>query len=322
MRQPAKMPSIWRFALLAAVLLTLGSGALHAAPKSAKSPPQPPPAEEPLPPELTPERQEARIAAEIAHMPATNGGTPQVFFVGFAGYGEQGVFRKEAELARHVLGGHFGAGQRAITLVNDVHDRDHYALATFENLRYAVKLIGQRMDPTRDVLVLMLTSHGSPEDGIAVTNGEVVDDDLSPKDVREILDGAGIRWRIIVASACYAGIFIKPLKNDSTLIATAADAHHSSFGCADDRDLTYFGEALLKDSLPGSCSLEQAFDAARDIIKTREREEGEVHSHPQIYVGSRMREKLAALEGVSPPALAAAGREPSGSSACGAPRAR
>jgi len=165
------------------------------------------------------------------------------------------------------------------------------------------------MDPARDVLVLMLTSHGSPEDGIALTNGEVVDDDLSPEDVRQVLDEAGIHWRIIVASACYAGIFVKPLKNDSTLILTAADSRHSSFGCADDRELTYFGEALLKDALPPLCSLELAFDEARDIIKTREREEGEVHSHPQIFIGDRMREKLRSVEGL--PVLSVAAQPPS-----------
>jgi len=320
MRQAAKVRSRLSFALLASLLLMLGSGAVHAAPKPAKSPPKPQPAEEPLPPELTPERQEARIAAEVARMPSAAPGVPQVFFVGFAGYGEQGVFRKEVELARHVLGEHFGAEQRAITLVNDVHDHDSYALATFENLRDAVKLIGKRMDPSRDVLVLMLTSHGSPDAGVAITDGDVVDDDLSPRDVREILDGAGIRWRIIIASACYAGIFIKPLQNDRTLILTAADARHSSFGCADDRDLTYFGEALLKDSLPVTCSLEQAFGRARDIIESRETEEGEVHSHPQIYVGARMREKLSVLEGGSTQMVASAGGGGSGSSACRAPR--
>jgi hypothetical protein len=241
-------------------------------------------------------QQPRRVAAEVDGMAPRVPGTANVFFVGFAGYGEQRVFRKEAELARQVFGERFGSLDHSVELVNDVHDRTTYPLATFDNLRYALRLIGRRMNLDQDVLVLVLTSHGSAQDGMAITNGDLVGDALSPRDVRKVLDEAGIRWRVIIASACYAGIFIRPLQTDTTLIMTAADSRHSSFGCADDRDLTYFGEALIKDSMPHACSLEQAFASARRIIRRRERDEGEVHSNPQIYEGARMRAKLASLD--------------------------
>ncbi len=240
--------------------------------------------------------QPRRVAAEVDRMAPPLAGKTNVFFVGFAGYGEQRVFRREEELARRVFGQRFGSLDRSVELVNDVHDRTTYPLATFDNLRYALRLIGRRMDRGRDVLVLVLTSHGSPDDGIAITNGDLVDDALSPRDVRQVLNEAGIRWRVIVASACYAGIFIRPLRNDTSLIMTAADSRHSSFGCADDRDLTYFGEALIKDSMPDACSLQDAFATARRIIRRRETEEGDIHSNPQIYVGARMLAKLRTLD--------------------------
>jgi Peptidase C13 family len=236
----------------------------------------------------------ARFAPRVAR--ETN-----VFFVGFAGYGEQRVFRKEAQLALRVFGERFGSFDRSLELVNDIHDRTTYPLATYENLRYALRLIGQRMDSRDDVLVLVLTSHGSPDAGIAITNGSLLDDDLSPRDLRQVLEEAGIRWRVIVASACYAGIFVRPLAVDTSLIMTAADSRHSSFGCADDRDLTYFGEALFADAMPRDCSLESAFAAARSIIRGRESAEGEIHSNPQIFVGARMRAKLAKMEQASEP---------------------
>ncbi len=239
--------------------------------------------------------QPHRVAVAVAHMAPRVPGAANVFFLGFAGYGEQRVFRKEEELARRVFGERLGSLDRSVELVNDVHDRTTYPLATFDNLRYALRLIGRRMDRRRDVLVLVLTSHGSAQDGIAITNGDLVDDALSPRDVRQVLAEARIRWRVIVASACYAGIFIRPLKTDTTVIMTAADSWHSSFGCADDRDLTYFGEALIKDSLPGACSLEDAFANARRLIRQRETQEGDIHSNPQIYVGARMPVKLRAI---------------------------
>src|SRR6185437_9734051 len=202
------------------------------------------------------QEQRQCIAAAIARFAPRVPGETNVFFVGFAGYGEQRVFRKEAQLALRVFGERFGSFDRSLELINDIHDRTTYPLATFENLSYALRLIGERMDPREDVLVLVLTSHGSPDAGIAITNGSLLDDDLSPRDVRRILDAARIRWRVIVASACYAGIFVRPLATDTSFIMTAADARHSSFGCADDRDLTYFGEALFADAMPRDCSLE------------------------------------------------------------------
>jgi hypothetical protein len=236
------------------------------------------------------------VAAAVDRMAPRIPGTANVFFLGFAGYGEQRVFRKEAELARRVVGERFGSLEHSVELVNDVRDRTTYPLATYDNFRDALELIGRRMNRAEDVLVLVLTSHGSAEDGMAITNGKLADDALSPRDLRQALDAAGIRWRVIIASACYAGIFIRPLRTDTTLIMTAADSRHSSFGCADDRDLTYFGEALLKDSMPHTCSLEQAFLDARTIIRQRENNEGEIHSNPQLFVGARIAAKLRALE--------------------------
>ena len=242
------------------------------------------------------EEQLAAVAASVGHMSPRTPGT-NVFFLGFAGYGEQRVFHREEELARSVFGERFGSGAHSVELVNDIHDRAAHPLASVPNLREALRLIGRRMNRADDVLVLMLTSHGSPDDGIAVTNGALLDDALTPRALRRALDEAGIRWRIVVVSACYAGIFIPVLKSDTTLVMTAADARHSSFGCADDRDLTYFGEALLHDAMPGACSLPAAFAAAQRIIRRRESEEREPHSNPQLWIGRAMPRKLAELGG-------------------------
>ena len=245
--------------------------------------------------------QRAALRASVSRMAQGNAAGGDVYFVGFAGFGEQQVFRKEAELARQVFGSRFATGDRSVLLVNDIHDRRTYPLATFDNLRVAVNAIGRHMRTDRDTLVLMLTSHGNDEDGIAITNGALPEDALSPEDVRKILDEAHVRWRVIIVSACYSGIFVPVLKNDSTLIMTAADSHHSSFGCDDTRDLTWFGEALLRDALPRACSLDQAYDETARIIRNREAKEGEIHSNPLLSVGRAAQAKLSQLD-------AAAGR--------------
>jgi hypothetical protein len=160
------------------------------------------------------------------------------------------------------------------------------------------------MDPEQDVLVLMLTSHGS-QDGLAVVNGTLPLMQLSPVELRHALDESGIKWRVVVVSACYSGVFLDALKGDGTLVITAADAEHSSFGCDDDRDLTYFGEAFLKDSIPTSRTLEEAFRKAAALIQQRETSEHKTRSNPQMSVGAQIRAKLMGLEGgaAHPPAV-------------------
>jgi hypothetical protein len=239
--------------------------------------------------------QPARIAAAVERVVPEERGTPGVYFLGFAGDGDQAIFKREALFAQSVFTDHFGSGDRSIELINDVEDRDSYPLATLSGLQQALKLLGSRMDVDQDVLVLTLTSHGSKE-GIAVTNGSLPLLQLGPADLRQALDESGIKWRVLIVSACYSGVFLDPLKTDTTLIVTASDADHSSFGCEDDRDLTYFGEAFLKDAVPNTASLEDAFKRAADLIQQREGAEHLVHSNPQMYVGDGIRAKLAALE--------------------------
>jgi len=238
------------------------------------------------------ERISAAVDATAPGLP----GVTDVYFVGFAGYGGQRVFRRESLLAEKRFAGRFGTTERSIQLINDARDRDTYPLATLSGLRSALEMLGERMDRDDDVLILWLTSHGSEEDGLAIENGNLpIAPSLSPSDLRDALDDSGIQWRVIIVSACYSGAFTSALKSPTTLIITASDAEHTSFGCADDRDLTYFGEAFLRDALPTAPSLEAAFVKARSLIDEREDAEHLSHSNPQIDIGPAIRKKLETL---------------------------
>jgi hypothetical protein len=241
--------------------------------------------------------QPARIAAAVERIPAAPTHPPGVYFVGFAGDGDQAVFRREALYAAQAFGARFDSAQRSVLLINDVQDRNSYPLASVSGLAQTLKLLTSRMNPDEDVLVLFLTSHGS-EEGLEVQNGTIPLAQLAPADLRQALDDSGIRWRVVVVSACYAGVFLDELKTDTTAVVTAADAEHSSFGCDPDRELTWFGEAFLKDALPGSDSLEGAFHKAAALIARREEAEHQVHSSPQLFIGPLMRAKLEELKAV------------------------
>jgi len=239
--------------------------------------------------------QPERIDEALENVAQGRPGVTDVFFVSVAGDGSQQIFHREALYGEQVFASRMGSGSRSLALINDEADRISHPLGTMTGLRYALKGIASRMDPEEDVLVLFLTSHGSQESGLYVHNGNLPLNDIEPEQVRRALDIAGIKWRVVIVSACYSGIFVEPLENDDTLVITAADADNTSFGCADDRDLTYFGEAFLRDALPKSTSLEAAFEAAREDIARREKAENLTPSNPQMFVGDGMREKLARL---------------------------
>ena len=237
----------------------------------------------------------ARIAEAVDSLAPERPGTSDVYFVGFAGDGSQGVFRREALFGQKVFATSMGSGERSIELINDDDDRIAYPLGTMSGLHYALSLLASRMNASEDIVVLFLTSHGSKDDGVSVQNGGLPLNDIEPEQIRRALDASGIKWRIVIVSACYAGTFVEPLEDENTLVITAADAEHTSFGCADDRDLTYFGEAFLRDALPKATSLEGAFKKARAAIRAREKEEKLTPSNPQLYLGDAMRHKLDSL---------------------------
>ena len=116
-----------------------------------------------------------------------------------------------------------------------------------------------------------------------------------------MLADSGIKWKIIVISACYSGGFIEALKDDNTLILTASDATHTSFGCETDSDFTwfskaYFDQALREQAQQGRYSFTEAFERAKVLVAEREKAAGHEPSNPQMHLGSAMREKLKELE--------------------------
>ena len=115
---------------------------------------------------------------------------------------------------------------------------------------------------------------------------------IRPAMPARMLHQSGIKWKVLVISACYSGGFIEALKDDNTLIITATDAHNQSCGCGNGRNLTWFGKAYFDDALRRTRSFTDAFGLARTEVAERERKRGFIPSNPQMYVGTAMREKL------------------------------
>ena len=211
----------------------------------------------------------------------------RVTVVSFGLFGPQGVFRREATAAAHIAASRFGADP-VVVRFNTKTGGD----ATVETLAATLQAEAKRMNAQSDILFLILTSHGS-RDGLAVTAGRVIET-LQPSNLAEMLERTGIRYKVVIISACYSGLFIPRIADADTLVITAADAQHPSFGCQDKAKWTYFGDAFFNVALRRSNNLKEAFLLARSLVLKRELRQGFEPSHPQMAGGENVEPLLVA----------------------------
>lgn len=227
--------------------------------------------------------------------PGENGIT-DLFFIGFGSDGTENVFMKEVEHVRRAVNERLGTADRSLALINNLKTINTTPLATSNNLKISLNHLGKKINADEDIVFLYLTGHGSADHNLLVQMQPLSLNNLSPQDIKTYLDNAGIRWRIIVISACYSGGFIDVLQNEHSLIFTAAAPHKASFGCANENEYTYFGEAL-RNSLENQPFLYiPSFVQAMHKIGEREHLEKLTPSEPQLFIGNQMREKLKFLE--------------------------
>ena len=244
-------------------------------------------------PEVVLGRQPRLVAAQLDRLAPQTPGVVDLYAVGFAGDGSEGVFRNEVEYLERLLPQRFGARDRVLPLINSPGTTDTVPLASLTNLRAALAGIGARIDRDEDLVLLFLTSHGSAEHELYVDLEPLPLRQITPVDLRRALDDAGIRWRVVVVSACYSGGFIDELRTPETLVITAARTDRTSFGCGSDSDITYFGKAFLTEALNHTTDLREAYALAAQRIGEWERADKRTPSEPQLWAGERIDAKLA-----------------------------
>jgi hypothetical protein len=241
-------------------------------------------------------RQGRLLDERLAALRPERPGVVDLYFVGVAGDSQQDTFYSELVSIKELLDERFDTAGRSIALVNNPATLTEYPLATVSNLRDTLAHLGSTINPEEDIVLLHLTTHGSPDYRLAFDLPPLELAPLTPSALARMLADSGIKWKVIVISACFSGGFIEPLKDATTIVITAADAFHSSFGCEYDSDYTWFSEALYDEALRETFSFVEAFEMAKEAVSDREREEGYQASNPQMFVGEAMKKKLLALE--------------------------
>jgi Peptidase C13 family len=233
------------------------------------------------------------LEAEMKKLLPERKGTTDIYAVGIAGWSGQDVFIKELNGGLAALDRSLGMDRGAIRLVNHRDTLETLPVANRTNFSAAVHAVAGIMNRDEDVLVVFITSHGGPT-GVGLHLGNALNVVFGPEHVASVLDREGIRNRVVIVSACYSGVFTKPLASASSIVLTAADENSPSFGCSNEREWTYFGDAFFNQSLGEGVSLEKAFEDAKLKISEWEARDDVPPSSPQGHFGVSISAKLAA----------------------------
>ena len=233
---------------------------------------------------------------ELAAVKAGRRGVVDIYFVGVGGYADQDVFMKEIDAVSRLFRQRFGTEGKSISLINNRKTLADAPLASVTSLRASLQRVAEVMDNDEDVLFLFMTSHGSQTHHFSLDLRPLRFLELDPVRLRALLDESGIKYRVIVVSACYSGGFIDPLRNENTLVISASAPDRNSFGCSNEAEWTYFGKAYFDESLRKTVSFVDAFEDAKSVIAEREKEAGHVPSDPQMALGESIKPKLLQLQ--------------------------
>jgi hypothetical protein len=246
--------------------------------------------------------QRALLDKTLSAIAPRESGKINLYLLAVGGDGAQEVFRREVDYVRNQFDRDFGTKGRSIALINSRNTVAEMPMATLTSIRESISAIAGRMDKENDILFLFLTSHGSKDHKFVLDQNGMNLRSLEAKELGKILKESGIRWKVVVVSACYAGGFIDPVKDERTMVIAAARHDRTSFGCADENDFTYFGRAFFKESLPESKSFQDAFQKAKALVakwemddfkKTGDEKIGDdAHSEPQIHQAGPIEQHL------------------------------
>ena len=223
-------------------------------------------------------------------------GQTDLYYVGFAPDGRTDAYREDAEAAQATMDGRWGTDGRSVMLVNNPQTLLTVPFATVSNLRETLNEIGAIIDPEDDVVMIYLAGRGAADHRLLAEQPPLSLVELAPAGLKQLLDDAEIKWRIIVVSACYSGGFIAPLKDEYTMIITDAREDRAAFGCSGRTPPAFFGGAFFDKGLAKSDTFGAAFEKAKALVAERERDASYAPpAEPQMFVGDEMATKIKAL---------------------------
>lgn len=241
-------------------------------------------------------RQATLLEDALSSLEDGRAGVTDLYFVAVAGDATGDAFREDVEAAQRVMDERWGTAGRSVVLVNNPRTLVTAPIATLTNLRGTLDEVAAAMDPDEDVAMVYVSTRGDPDGTLGMRMPPLELVSITPAMLRGALDDAGVRYRVVVVSACYAGAFVDELADDDTAVVVASAADRGSSGCEQGSVAAAFGEAFFQRGMAKSAGLAEAFEVARAEVEERERSGSfGAPSTPRMHVGPRIAAKLGEL---------------------------
>ena len=216
-------------------------------------------------------------------------GVIDLYFVGFAPDARRPGFVTDVDTAQRAMDERWNTQGRSVVLVNSPLTVAERPFASVTHLRKVLLEIGDAMDTDDDVVMVYLAGSTGEDHALRAVNPPLELVSLSPEGLKQVLDAAGIRWRIVVVSTCQSGAWIEALKDEETAVIASSSADVLGSDCSGGLRPTSFGDAFFADAMRKNDDLAHAFQAARQQLSNQHAAE------PVMWMGPAMADHLKAL---------------------------
>jgi hypothetical protein len=136
--------------------------------------------------------------------------------------------------------------------------------------------------------LVYLTGHGAP-DGLAMS-ADTPTIYVRPSRMETMLNGCAGKPTVLVVSACFSGVYVRPgITKPERVVMTASASDLTSFGCSNNNRYTFFDQCFL-DAWPRNSAWGMLADEIERCVRSTERSGGFPSSKPQFFFGPGLRE--------------------------------
>jgi hypothetical protein len=233
--------------------------------------------------------QEFMMDRAIDSLEDERSGVTDLYFVGFAPDARRPGVVADVDAAQRTMDERWNTNGRSVVMMNSPLTVAERPFATVTHLRQMLLEIGGIIDADDDVVMVYLTGTTGADHTLTAVNPPLELSSLSAQGLRQLLDAAGIRWRIIVMSSCAAGAWIDALKDDDTVVIASSAADVRGADCAAGLRPSVFGDVFFGEAMRKGDDVAHAFEAARKQLVARRAAE------PVISIGPAIAERLKSL---------------------------
>lgn len=136
--------------------------------------------------------------------------------------------------------------------------------------------------------LVYLTGHGAPE-GLAMS-ADTPMIFVRPTRMESMLNACAGKTTVLVVSACFSGVYVRPgITRPERIVMTASADDLTSFGCSNNNRYTFFDQCFL-DAWPRHHQWGMLADDVKRCVRETERSGGFPASNPQFFLGPGLRE--------------------------------